>query len=152
MPDTTAEDVTEALERLIEAVVVSGPPFKCVFRGDDEAGHAQRDAMRVTTVVPVSDKRVDKRSGGSCYRLLTVATGSQYHRSRLTRRVMLADGLVLEDAFRHAVAGLAALAEPVTIHSARIIDGPRYDMATGLNATKAMTAFVLELEYHTAGA
>ena len=146
---TTAELVLEGLERLIEAVAVVGPPFKCVFRGDDEAGAAQRDAIRVTSVVPISDKRVDKRSGGSIYRLLTAAIGSQYHRNRLTRRVMLADGLLLEDVFRHCVAGLAALTVPVTIHTARLIDGPRYDMATSLNATKAMTAFVLEIEYRT---
>ena len=146
---TTAELVLEGVERLIEAVAVDGPPFKCVFRGEDEAGAAQRDAMRVTTVVPISDVRVDKRSGGSCYRLLTVAIGSQYHRSKLTRRVMLSDGLLLEDALRLCRAGLAALTVPVTIHTSRLIDGPRYDMATGLNATKAMTAFVLEIVYTT---
>lgn len=146
---TTAILVVEGVERMIEALVVTGPAFKCVFRGEDEAGAAQRDADRVTSVVPISDKRVDKRSGGSIYRLVTLAIGSQYHRNKLTRRVMLADGLVLEDAFRHCVAGLAALALPVIVHTARLIDGPRYDMATSLNATKAMTAFVLEIEYRT---
>lgn len=148
---TTAEDVLEGLERLIAAVDLDGPAPAAVFRGNDEAGAAQRDADRVFTVLPVSDKRTDKRSGGSCYRRLVVNIGVQYHRNRLTRRKMLADALVFEDALRHARRGMALLPAPVTIHEERILDGPRFDMATGQDVTKAMTVFVMELEYHTTG-
>lgn len=146
---TTAEDVLEGLERLLAAVDLDGPAPAAVFRGHDEAGAAQRDADRVFTVLPVSDKRTDKRSGGSCYRRLIVQIGVQYHRSKLTRRRMLADALVFEDALRHARAGLAALAAPVTIHEERILDGPRFDLTGALDAMKTLTIFSLEVEYTT---
>ncbi len=151
MPYTTAEDVLEGLERLMAAVVLpaGGPAPAPVFRGPDEAGLNQRDADRVFTAIPISDKRgtsQDKRSGGSCYRVLVVSIGVQYHRNKLTRRKMLADAPEFENALRHAAAGLAALASPVTgVHRARLLDGPRFDMTL---ETKMMTVFVVETEYH----
>ncbi len=151
MPTTTAEDVLDGLERLMAAVTLAtpGPRPAPVFRGPDEAGLNQRDADRVFTAIPISDKRgttIDHRSGGSCYRTLVASIGVQYHRNKLTRRKMLADAPEFENALRHATAGLAALAVPVTgVHRTRLLDGPRFDMSM---ETKMMTVFVLETEYH----
>lgn len=150
----TSEDVLEGIERVIVAAPLDGIDSpEPVYFGDDEAGMQRRDADRVFTVMPVSDERMDKRSGGSVYRLLTAHVGMQYHRNKRTRRKQLADALVLEDELRHVRARIEALTQPVTgVHQARLISGPRFDNNnSALGRTKSMTFFVLEVEYSTTG-
>lgn len=154
MSTTTAEDVCDGIERVLVAAPITGPDRpEPVFFGDDEGGMQRRDADRVFTVMPVADERMDKRSGGSIYRRLTVSVGVQYHRNKKTRRKQLADALVFEDELRHLRARIEALAAPVFgVHQARIVSGPRFDNNnSALGRTKSMTYFVLEAEYTTAG-
>lgn len=153
MPETTAEDVLEGIERVIVAAPLPGTDKPEPVYFDDEAGMQRRDADRVFTVMAVSDERMDKRSGGSIYRLLTVSIGMQYHRNKKTRRKQLADGLLLEDELRHLKKRVEALTPPVLgVHQARLISGPRYDNNnSALGRTKSMTFFVLEAEYTTTG-
>lgn len=154
MSTTTSEDVCEGIERVIVAAPLTGTDKpEPVYFGDDEGGMQRRDADRVFTVMPVSDERLDKRSGGSIYRKLTASVGLQYHRNKKTRRKQLADGLVLEDELRHLRARLEALALPVFgVHQARLISGPRFDNNnSALGRTKSMTYFVVEVEYAAAG-
>lgn len=153
MPAVAAEDVLEGIERVIVAAPYTGvdKPEPTFF--DDEAGMARRDADRVFSVVPLADERMDKRSGGSIYRKLTVGVGMQHHRNKKTRRKMLADALITEVELRHLKALIEALAVPVLgIHQVRLISGPRFDNTNSpLGRTKAMTNFVLEVEYTTTG-
>lgn len=152
MPDTTAEDVLEGIERVIVAADFGWltPPAPS-YRGPDEGAHVSRDADGLFTVLPVSDVRTDKRSGGSCYRMLTVQIGMQFIRRKDSRRKMLAAALVLEDALRHLKANIEALAVPVTgVKWARIMSGPTFDHAVTVDGSKALLVTILEVEYHTA--
>ncbi|MCB9610519.1 MAG: hypothetical protein H6716_28275 [Polyangiaceae bacterium] len=153
MDTTTSEEVLEGIERVIVAAPLSGTDRPVPVYFNDEAGMVRRDADRVFTVFPVADQRLDKRSGGSIYRLLTASVAIQYFRNRRTRAKQLADALVLEDELRHLAARLTALARPVLgVRAARIIDGPRFDSANSvLGANKTMTIFGLEAEYVTGG-